>query len=296
MTETNRRRFLTTVGAGLAGLGVATGTAAAGGSAETLDAPSDYPRISTRDHFEITWWGSVERADGESSVSYDVEGDWSGYASAPELVVFVHGWKSDDDTDDGIDRAYTAGEALADEGYDGFDVGFTWDSDKGGGIDQGWYEAQEIANENGPKLAYFVYRWNRNGGAPVRLVCHSLGAQVTLSALSTLRDWGRADAVEDAVLLGGAADNEACAVDGEYGPGAAYAAGEVVNCHKEDDDVLRWAYSLGEFNRAVGETGVEGTPPDNWTDVDVTDRVPDHYSYPELAEDGGCFDVVVDSW
>jgi esterase/lipase superfamily enzyme len=297
MTDANRRQFLKTAGAvGIAGVTLGTGTAAAGGGAETLSAPDDYPRVSTRDHYEITWWGSVERADDESATSYDVRGDWSGLGSAGELLVFVHGWRSDDGSDDAIDRAYTAGKALEEVGYDEFDVAFSWDSDKGGGLDQGWYEGQEIANRNGSKLANFVTDWNDADGRPVRLVCHSLGAQVTLSALSVLDSWGRANAVRDVVMLGGAADNEACSVGGEYGDGIATAAEEVVNCHKTDDDVLQWAYSIGEFNSAVGETGVEGTPPGNYRDVNVTDAVPDHYSYPELAEDGGCMDVVVDNW
>jgi esterase/lipase superfamily enzyme len=297
MIDGTRRQFLKTAGAvGIAGVTLGTGTAAAGGGAETLSAPDDYPRVSTRDHYEINWWGSVERAGDESATSYDVRGDWSGLGSAGELLVFVHGWRSDDDSDDAIDRAYTAGEALAEVGYDEFDVAFSWDSDKGGGLDQGWYEAQEIANRNGPKLANFVTDWNDADGRPVRVVCHSLGAQVTLSALNALEAWGRANAVRDVVVLGGAADNEACSVGGEYGDGIATAAEQVVNCHKTDDAVLQWAYSIGEFNSAVGETGVEGTPPGNYWDVNVTEAVPDHYSYPELAEDGGCMDVVVNNW
>jgi esterase/lipase superfamily enzyme len=297
MIDDTRRQFLKrSWSIGAAALTVGAGTAAAGGGSDTLGAPEDYPRVSTRDHYEITWWGSVERAGGESTTSYDVAGDWSGAGSADELLVFVHGWRSDDAEDDAIDRAYTAGEALENEGYGGFDVAFSWDSDKGGGIDQGWYEAQEIANRNGSKLAQFVSDWiDRNGGS-IRLMCHSLGAQVTLSALDDLRSRGRRNAVKDVVVLGGAADDEACSVGGEYGDGIAYAAGNVHNYHKTDDDVLQWAYSIGEFNSAVGETGVEGTPPGNYRDVDVTDDVPDHFSYPELKEDGGCLDVVANDW
>ncbi|MFC6954516.1 DUF726 domain-containing protein [Halorubellus litoreus] len=272
-----------------------TGVASAGGDGnDTLDAPQDFPGVSTRDHFDITWYGSVELVEG--TYSYDYRGDWAKYDDGDELHLFVHGWNSDDSDDDDIDGGYTMGRALAEQSAEETTAVYTWDADKGGGVDQGWYEAQEIAAQNGPKLANFLLDWQANDGRPVKLVAHSLGAQVVASAMKNLRAWGYPDVVDDLVLVGGAADNEACAVDGEYGPGLEYAAESVLNCYKTDDSVLEWAYSLGELNTAVGESGVDGTPPANMTELDVTDVVPDHYSYPELKEDGGCMDVVVQNW
>jgi esterase/lipase superfamily enzyme len=290
-----RRTYLKGVAAGGA-LAAGAGTVSAGGKNDddVLAAPADYPGVSTRDHFSINWYGGVDLEEGERN--YDLRGDWDANDDGDELVLVVHGWNSDDDEDDDIDRAYTAERALAEQGFEETTAVYTWDADKGGGIDDGWYEAQEIAERNGPKLANFVTDWNDEDGRPIRLVAHSLGAQVVCSATSVLRSWGRADAVADVVLLGGAADNEACAVDGEYGPGLEYAAEQVLNCHKTDDAVLEWAYSLGELNTAVGEDGVDGSPPANYDDVDVTDVVPDHYSYPDLQDGGGCMDVVVENW
>jgi hypothetical protein len=279
----------------LATLGTGTATAGGkGGGNDDLDAPQDFPGVSTRDHFGINWYGGVELLEGEQS--YDYRGDWEQYDDGDELLLFVHGWQADDDEDDDIDGGYTAAQALAEQGYDGTAAVYTWDADKGTGIDQGWYEAEAIARRNGPKLANFVTDWNAADGRPVRIVAHSLGAQVVCSTMEDLRSWGEEDAVQDVVLLGGAADDDDCALDGDWGPGLEYAAESVLNCYKTDDSVLEWAYSLGEWNTAVGEEGVEGTAPDNWTGVDVTDDVPDHYSYPELKEDGGCMDVVVDNW
>lgn len=271
-----------------------TGLASAGGGNDKLDAPSDYPGVSTRDHFEITWYGSVELVEG--TYDYDYRGDWASYDHGDELLLFVHGWNNDDSEDDDIDGAYTCEQALIEQGYDETGAVYTWDSDKGGGVDDGWYEAQEIAAQNGPKLANFVTDWNANDGRPIRMVAHSLGAQVVCETAKNLHSWGYPDAIDSITLLGGAADNEACARDGEYGPSLEYAAERVLNCYKTDDAVLEWAYSLGEFNKAVGETGVEGTPPANMTEIDVTDVVPDHYSYPELKGDGGCMDVVLENW
>jgi esterase/lipase superfamily enzyme len=271
-----------------------SGVASAGGGDDALDAPDDYPGVTTRDHFSINWYGGVELDAGK--YEYGFRGDWSKYDDGNELELFVHGWRSDDAADDDINGAYTAEKALQEQGYDPFGAVFTWDADKGGGIDQGWYEAQDIANRNGPKLAKFVHDWLNGDGRPIRLVAHSLGAQVVGSAMNYLASWGYEDAVESLVLLGGAADDQAYAVDGKYGSGVATAPRRVLNCYKTDDSVLEWAYSLGELDTAVGETGVEGTPPANMTEVNVTNVVPDHYSYPELKADGGCMDVVVNNW
>lgn len=277
---------------GLLGTGVAS--AGKGGGADKLDAPTDYPGVSTRDHFSINWYGGVELDEG--TYNYDYRGDWAKYDHGDELLMFVHGWNNDDDEDEDIDGAYTCEQALIEQGYDETGVVYTWDSDKGGGIDDGWYEAQEIAQQNGPKLANFLLDWQSTDGRPVRIVAHSLGAQVVCSAMANLHYWGYSNVVEDLVLVGGAADDGECALEGSYGPGLQGAARQVLNCYKTDDSVLEWAYSLGEFDTAVGEEDVDGTPPANWVSLNVTNVVPDHYSYAELKEHGGCMDVVVNNW
>lgn len=94
-----------------------------------------------------------------------------------------------------------------------FVVGFTWDSDKGGGVDSGWNEAVGIARQNGPKLAQWIADHNDRGGAPVRIIGHSLGARVTAEALSNLRARGRFNAVESVTLLGGAIDDQEVETD-----------------------------------------------------------------------------------
>ncbi|MFB6178442.1 MAG: hypothetical protein ABEI77_01805 [Halorientalis sp.] len=162
---TGRRGFLrgaATAGTALVGFGAATGTAAAGGSDGSYEAPQDYPLVSTRDHYAINWYGSPYLTAGHTATDYDIVGNWDTYDDADEICVFVHGWNQDDSNDDDIDSSYTCELALDQNGYDAFNVGFSWDSDKGGGIDQGWYEAKEIARDNGPKLA----NWIANTGRP----------------------------------------------------------------------------------------------------------------------------------
>lgn len=114
-----------------------------------------------------------------------------------------------------------------------------------------------------------------------------------LGALEELDHQGATGVVDWAGLLGGAADDDAVAEDGRYGASIAAAAGRFRNFWKDDDDVLQWAYSSAEWDSAVGEEGVEGTPVDNYQDVDVT-YVPDHRSY--YVPGDGCIPDVVETF
>jgi esterase/lipase superfamily enzyme len=285
--EWSRRRFLTTTG--VAGLGVAGlgGTAAAGGKGEGgKTAPSDFPRVTTRGHFDITWYGSVVLEDGYSETDYDTAGDFSGVFGEEELLVFAHGWLNDDQG--GLDTCYTGVTNLGLEGYEYPGIGFSYDSDT---WVTSWWAATEIAERNGRKLAAFTRDLREQyPDTTVRYVAHSLGARVVLEAVKTLDAWGLRDALGSVSLLGGAADNDSVAIDGEYGPAIERSVGAVSNFWKSDDSVLNGLYTTAEFDSAVGEEGCEGTPPANYEDVNV-DYVPDHYSY--YYEESGCLDEVV---
>jgi len=279
-----RRQFLR--GAGVAATGLLATTAA--GSAA---ASETFPRVSTRGHYDITWYGSVYRKDGISKWEYDTKGSIPGVdtAAPDELLVHVHGWRNE--SNEAVEGFRDAREAYRANGYDHPVVGYTWDSD----TDLfDWWDATEIAEANGLKLARFVYDYrNENPDTRVRLVCHSLGARVLLRAVEVLSGSGVTDYVDSITLLGGAADNDAVATDGRYGPDIANAVGQADNFWKDEDDVLNWAYTTAEFDSAVGEEGCEGTQPANYEDHNV-DYVPDHFSYDQPGE--GCIGDVVAQW
>ncbi|MWG34114.1 alpha/beta hydrolase [Halomarina oriensis] len=283
----SRRRFLTTTGAAGLGLAGLSGTATAGGKGDGgKTAPSDFPRVTTRGHFDITWYGSVVLEDGYSATDYDTAGDFSGVFGRDELLVFAHGWLNDDQG--GLDTAYTGVTNLGLEGYDYPGIGFSYDSDT---WVTSWWAATEIAERNGRKLAAFTRDVRQQyPNTTVRYVAHSLGARVVLEAAKTLDAWGMRDALGSVSLLGGAADNDSVATDGEYGPAIERSVGSFSNFWKSDDSVLNGLYSTAEFDSAVGEEGCEGTPPANYEDVNV-DYVPDHFSY--YYEEEGCLADVV---
>jgi hypothetical protein len=291
-------RTATAAAVGGAGASAATGSAAAGnlvdGDCEEASAPSDFSRVSTRDHFD----GDANLTNGEDEWSYDVEGTWDSWGD--DLVLFIHGWQSSDEDDDDIDGGYETQLALEQEGWDGETAVYTWDSDKGGGIDQGWGESKEIAQKNGRKLANFTQWYSRTYGADVRWVCHSLGAEVVIYGLESIdNDYGYWNEVKSVSMLGGAIENDDVSTDAgwwddEFGDHIEFATEQFDNFYADDDEVLEWIFETWEFDGAVGSEGCEGPEPYNYTDHDVTSIVPTHYDY--NTRGCGCVTQVVNNW
>src|SRR5215211_8410044 len=107
---------------------------------------------------------------------------------------------------------------LKDVGYNSSLIGFSWDSDTKIDFDgEGWNIAKIIAKGNGPKLAQFLLDLKNyciehsNNNIEIRLVGHSLGSRVILSALNSLdnnNEWKSSHfKIITVNLLGGAVDN-----------------------------------------------------------------------------------------
>lgn len=260
-----------------------------GGDDGEYTAPAEFPLVSTREQFA----DDGELKSEYTETEYETVGDWESNRTSDdaELVIFVHGWSLGET--DARNAAYTCQIGLEENEYDQFTVGFTWDADKGDGI--GWNEGVAIAKQNGPKLAQWVVDHSDSGGLPVRVIGHSLGAQVAVETAASLHERGREDAVESISLLGGAIGESVVEVDEAYGESIEYATTSFDNFHKDDDAVLGTAFSAAEWAEAVGETGVQSPEdaPENYTEYDVTETVADHNSYYEPGE--GCMPDVVET-
>ncbi|GAA0533986.1 hypothetical protein GCM10008994_06040 [Halorubrum ejinorense] len=263
--------------------GAATGVALLGGGglyvANELDAgfagyeaPETQPIVSTR--------GRLDESDPTAR-----SGSWA-FGDADAVVLFVHGLGAD--AESARDQAYTArlGLAAATEGSTEADalpvIGYSWASD----VD--WGPAKATADENAAPLADWLVRWADEDGRPVHLFAHSLGARVTGATLGELADRGRTAVLESVSLFGGAIPHDSVAEGGRYGPAIDALDAPVYNFHSREDRVLGWVYRASDRTRAVGHGGVSdaaATPPD-YTDVEVTDLVADHYSY--FEPETGC--------
>ena len=262
--------------------GAATGLALLGGgglyAANELDAgfadyeaPETQPMVSSR--------GRLDASDSTAR-----SGSWA-FGEADAVVLFVHGLGAD--AESARNQAYTARLGLAAaEGSTESEalpvIGYSWASD----VD--WGPAKATADENGAPLADWLVRWAAEDGRPVHLFAHSLGARVTGATLGELADRGRTDVLESVSLFGGAIPHDSVAAGEEYGPAIGALDAPVYNFHSREDRVLGWVYRASDRTRAVGHGGVPdaaAAPPD-YTDVDVTDLVADHYSY--FEPETGC--------
>lgn len=288
-TTIGRRSFLRATAASaaaVAGASAGSGSALADHSEPVSN--STYPRVTTRGHYEISWWGGVRLTSGHTDTDYATAGSipgWDSDQSPAEVVISAHGWQNDADEAPG--HFADVSEALSANGYDQPVVGFSYDADTS--VDK-WYQATQIAERNGAKLAAFTVHYaDRNPQTAIRYVSHSLGARVVLSAVETLNQWGYTDLVDSLVLLGGAADATSVGIGGGYGSDIRDAVGRADNFYKTDDQILQWLYGSAQGMKAVGEVGCWGTEPGNYTDHDVS-YVEDHSAYNDL--EGGCMHEV----
>lgn len=220
------------------------------------------------------------------------------FPSAPdEMTIFVHGWMEKlSGTAKG--QAYVASEALTGQGYSHPVVGYKHDSN-----DPRWGEAKDTAEAEGADLADWLDSYmDAHPETDIRLVCHSLGARVSLKCLDVLRQRGKE--VRSLSLLGAAVDSESVAEGGRWYEAASHGASYVYNFYSYDDGVLAYIYEIGdtlddidwdfdfdvEQQEALGAEGADGETPVNYTELDVTDSVSDHCQYFQPGE--GCMDRV----
>ena len=269
-----RRRLLIGLGSGLGLLGGGGAYVywSLQGDSGGYTAPESHPVVTTR--------GLLDTAEGPA---FETEGTWS-FDDASEVFLFVHGFSTDAET--ARDNAYTAQLAL-DGTWSAPVIAYSWDSDVE------WEQAKDNAEANSTHLARWLVEWAETDGRPVHLLAHSLGARVTGETLRGLADRGATDALASVSLLGGAIPYDSVTRDGRYGDAIGAVDAAVSNFHSYNDRVLAWVYRAADRTHAVGHGGTRGAGPlpDGYRDVDVTDRVADHYSYFEPGE--GCLPRVV---
>ena len=225
--------------------------------------------------------GDVESRDEKMGNGHD-----AGDSSPDEVLVFVHGWLSDEEA--ALGRMSLLRYSLEENGYPHPVVGFTWDTEQ---TVVEWESGKIIARWNGPKLAQFTADYAKeNPDTRIRYISNSLGAHPLFSALKTLEESGFEDVVESATVMGGSVPSRSVSVNGEYGDAVRNVVGDVYNYWTPRDRTLRQYYRLAEGTDCVGGAGAEGKTPENYHDRRV-EHVPDHYSF--MLPHRGCIDEVV---
>jgi hypothetical protein len=205
-----------------------------------------------------------------------------------ELIIYLHGWL-DLVTGAAPDQANAVRGAVAAADYDADVVGFSYPSNI-----PLWQSSKRLAARKGGELAEWLCDYRPDHpDTTVRLVSHSLGARPALACLDELT--ARGESVRLLSMLGAGVGCDAVAEDGRYYEAVRDGARTVHNYHMTWEFTLGLLYRPAELgDRALGVRGVCGTPPDNYTEHDVSDEVSNHFTY--LREDGGCLGRVVDDF
>lgn len=127
----------------------------------------------------------------------------------PEMAIMVHGMRND--SAGAASKVRIASERLASLCYGYPVIGFSYDSDvigagRGGNHTISLYVARAIAEKNGYNLAAFLedYR-QKSPTTSVRVLGHSLGSEVILSAVHELHKGGHANVVRSIHLFAASA-------------------------------------------------------------------------------------------
>jgi esterase/lipase superfamily enzyme len=160
----------------------------------------------------------------------------------------VHGYNN---TFDDVARAYEIIEDMCDRHLDAdYDavLGYTW---PGGDNPLEWYPAKRRAGMCSPRLAAGL-RTLAGSAKAVDVMCHSLGSLASLNAIYRCPK----GTVRNLAMLAAAVDNESLEKGEEYFDSTRKTRTTVV-FHTKNDDVLRCAFTLAEWDAALGLDGPE---------------------------------------
>ncbi|WP_336000975.1 esterase/lipase family protein [Halorientalis halophila] len=277
----NRRTVLKATSAAAVG---ATGIAAATGTATAEEAEEE---------FLGNCLGDLPQAPDDAPI-VDLTGDdpaTSGEipSGEDEVLFYVHGWL-EDASGGGENQGQALANALEANGYDAPVVSVLWESNT-----LNWWGGKDAAEAAGRDLADFLDDYaSDNPDTTIRVVGHSLGGRASYAMLE-----GLDGSIASVSAIGAANDPDTVCEDGEWGDGIADSADAVYNFHSENDDIVCSAYKLLEMTEAVGCSGSDcggwfsdGSPPETYADVDVSDAVVNHCDY--FRPDRGCVPQIVD--
>jgi hypothetical protein len=257
--------------------------------------------VSTRDFFNITTGSELQDPNTALQNIAKLLGLNANNCHG-ELAIYIHGiWATPEAAKEQTERVFLS---LQDLKYKIFVIGFSWDSNTAFSLDnpniskKGWNIAKLIANNNGPLLAKFIQGYKEVCPQDeIRLVAHSLGSRVTLSALQSLHDLHKNNIIESVHLLGAAVDDDQISLDSRdcinNTQPKLKCSGEAINSttklffnlYNEEDNMLTpflsgidgpYPYKNSENDKALGGFGkqIGIVPPSNYHEKNVEHFIP----------------------
>lgn len=239
------------------------------------------PRISTRGFYDL------DTGKTKNHKSYDLHPKkfFDTLDSVAEITIMIHGLRNNHSG--ALAKFHIAKQRLAQLGYSYPVIGFSYDSNTKGVQ----YKSQEqkatnigviIAKKNGQNLAQFlVDTKKRFSHLKIRLVGHSLGSQVILSALEKLKN---KKLVESAYIFGASVPADVLTLKKSGRIIQKTINQKFVNYYSRHDGVLKYAFEQGLIPKPIGYSGAIGKTVPKYTQKHVKPRNHRFVSYSQVLE------------
>lgn len=244
--------------------------------------------ISTRGHFDYNSAGQLIL--GHNITDYTYSSDLVNNSSSKiankficppgkEIAIYIHGDWTDEQA--AYEQFNRTSMSLISNNYTIPLIGFSWDSNTPVNKD-GWETAKDIAEKNGPKLAQFVLDFkNKCKDTDIRIIAHSLGAEVvnsTLASLSSNQQWNEMSGlnITSVHLLGAAIDRSSVAANTTFGKAIDKLVDDFYNLRNSEDNMLEYVYRSVEERDALGLLGISHSMalPKNYFEREVNSEIP----------------------
>jgi len=153
---------------------------------------------------------------------------------------------------------------LKELGYSNPIIGFSYDANtKGANLKKTEARAlrvgQKIAKKNGYNLSKFILDFKeQNPKTKIRVIGHSLGAEVILSTLESLSRKTKIPLVESVHFFGASLTSNVASSKRSSKILQKMVASKIINYYSPTDEVLRHSYDLGYVKSPIGLFGASG--------------------------------------
>jgi hypothetical protein len=219
------------------------------------------PRISTRGYYDLSNGVTLKN---NSYYTYP-KNDFKKLINSQEITIMIHGLRNDNAG--AITKVVLAQKQLRKLGYLHPVIGYSYDSNIIGAhlikrAKHALAVGQKIAIKNGKNLGKFIEDFKViSPKTKIRLMGHSLGSQVILSALEYLAKKKQNIGIVEGVYFFGASITNDVPSSKKYGKILqSIILSKIVNHYAPKDEVLLWANKEKYVNGPLGLNGATGKP------------------------------------
>ena len=217
------------------------------------------PRISTRGYYDLTDGTTLKK----NPYYFYPPQDFEKIIDSKELTIMIHGLRNN--KAGAVAKAIIAKNKLRKLGYVHPVIGYSYDSNTMGAhliafAHHALSVGQTIAKKNGRNLASFIEDFKSiSPKTKIRLLGHSLGSQVILSAVERLSKKNLNSGIIESAHFFGASITADVPSSKKYGPLLEKIIHEkIVNYYSPTDDVLFWAQNTNFVSSPLGLNGAIG--------------------------------------